>query len=83
MMIAAGVRYRETEVLMTCNKDVPVGVPKFTNKDADSCVYHFEWELAGACPPSVLQCTAIGMWIVVVFMKEKGLNSPFYEGAKV
>ena len=52
--------HRETQVTILCDRQTPLGTPKYLNKDSESCDYHFEWEMAAACPPKELLCSAIG-----------------------
>ena len=56
-------QYKSTQITMLCNREVPVGTPRYINRDAEACVYHFEWELAAACPPEQPKCRVIGQYI--------------------
>lgn len=53
-------KFKSTEITLLCNRNIPVGKPRYLNKDSEACVYHFEWELAAACPPLEPSCQVIG-----------------------
>ncbi|KAL5265715.1 hypothetical protein ACHWQZ_G006428 [Mnemiopsis leidyi] len=54
-----GVQYKSTEIALLCNRNVRTGVPRYLNRDSEACVYHFEWEVAAACPPLEPTCRVI------------------------